>query len=686
MNGTTANLTWSAASDDTGVTGYLAETCTPHGCSNWTLAGTTANLSTSISGLTAGVSYDFRVRATDAAGNFGAYSTTVTGTTTGEVERTLATDTFDRSNGGLGSNWTGSYSSRPDLNIVSNAVRGSSTSGDNLMTYTAIATPADQWAQVDVAITGSAIYAGGVTLRTAASPLASYYMCRLQANGWAGTMIEKLVNGSYTLLASSAAASWVTGDKLKCTARGSTLTLIRIRSGVETVMLTATDSTHASGKTGIITYTTTLANLIVDNFTTGDWTVAAAPPVIASVSTDATGANVTWAGDPAYIRVQTYTASGIYSDVVEPIANFPGGRYSQVWALGITSGCFFAQDANHVENTNPSDYRCNTITPAPQVDTTPAVISNALPSGVLNVGTTSTQLSVTTNENAFCHWDTVDTTYHAMANVFTTAPSGTTHSATKSGLSNGTSYTLYVRCSDGVNNMNPTSTVIAFSVDSSPAADSTPPSTVTGLSCFALSTSQTQCAWTAATDNVSVSSYRLYACSPSGCSDYSLVASPAGTSATVAGLTASTVYRFVVDAVDSSLNVSASHSTAAEVSTTANLDIVPPSTLMHLRESAAATYTTVSLEWDEGTDNVGISQALIERCAGDTCEDFQTIRTAAGTTFSDSTVRFGTTYRYRGKHRDTAGNVSTSYSAILSVEVPNPPVGVTIGVCPCKTH
>jgi hypothetical protein len=116
------------------------------------------------------------------------------------------------------------------------------------------------------------------------------------------------------------------------------------------------------------------------------------------------------------------------------------------------------------------------------------------------------------------------------------------------------------------------------------------------------------------------------------------------------------------------------------------VDIVPPSTLMNLREASASAYNAVAMEWDEGTDNVGISQTLIERCAGATCEDFETIRTVAGTNFSDTTVRFGTLYRYRGKHRDTAGNVSTNYSAILPVQVPNPPVGVTSGVCPCKTH
>lgn len=688
MSGTTATLTWAAASDNVGVTGYLVEKCAGAGCTNFVLDQTVTGLSASIANLTASTTYAFRVRARDASANFGAYSATVTGTTTaGEVERTLATDTFTRADGALGANWTGSYSSLFDLAIVSTAVRGSSTSNDNIMAYTAISPPADQWAQVDISTaTGSALYAAGVTVRTAASPLTSYYMCRFLANAWAGATIEKLVNGTYTLLTSTATTSFAAGDKLKCTARGSTITLLRIRSGVESVILTTTDSTHTSGRTGVITYASTIANLEFDNFTTGDWAVPAAAPTISNLTTDATGANVTWTGDPAFIRIQTYTASGIFSDVVEPIASFPSGRYTNSWAVSITSGCFFARDASGVENTNASAYRCAAITPA-SADTTPPVLSSLLPTGTLVQGTTSTQLSVVTNETATCKWADTDVAYASMGNTFSTA-NGTSHSATKSGLSNGTSYTVYVRCTDAAStpNVNTSSSAITFSVASAPPADSTAPSTVTGVSCAALSTSQIQCSWTAATDNVAVASYSLYASVGTGTTNYALAASPASTSATIASLTASTVYVLVVKAIDTSGNVSAAYSTPVEVTTSASTDITPPGTLANLRETAAATYTTASLAWDTGTDNVAVSQTLIERCAGAGCTDFQTIRSTSGTVFADSTVKFGTTYRYRGKHRDTSLNVSTDYSSILTVVIPNPPAGISIGVCPCKTH
>lgn len=684
INGTTATLSWTAATDNVAVSNYLVEKCTPSGCSNFLLDQTVSGLSATLSGLTANVSYAFRVRAQDTASNIGPYSETVTATTTGTVERTLATDPFDRANGALGANWTGSYTGMTNLAIASNAVIGISSSAvDNAMSYSAISPPADQWAQVDVsAASGSDQYVGGVTLRMAASPTASFYACRLQSNGWTGPAIEKFVNGTYNLLTTSATNSFVVGDKLKCTARGSAITMSRIRSSVETVILTATDSTFTSGKTGISTYGA--LTLSLDNFTTGDWAVPDPPPTITAFTPDTTGAGVTWTGPPAYIRVQTYTATGIYSDVVEPIASFPSGRYTRAWEPTITSGCLFAQDANHVDNTTVSAYRCNTITPA-QSDTTPPVLSGGLPTGTLNLGTTSTSLSITTNESATCKWHDTNVAYASMANTFSTT-NNVSHSATKSGLSNGTSYTVYVRCSDTAGNANTSSTSITFSVDSAPASDTTAPSTVTGLACSALSTSQIQCTWTAATDNVAVASYRLLGCLGTGCTNYSVVHAPTTTSGTAGNLTIETVYAFVVDAVDTSGNVSAAHSTAVEVTTLGNSDIVPPGTMANLRETAAATYSTASLGWNAGTDNVAISQSLIERCQGETCTDFQTVRSLAGSAFSDSTVKFGTTYRYRGKHRDTSGNVSTNYSNIVTVVVPNPPAGVIIGTCPCKTH
>jgi hypothetical protein len=97
-------------------------------------------------------------------------------------------------------------------------------------------------------------------------------------------------------------------------------------------------------------------------------------------------------------------------------------------------------------------------------DTTPPVRSNGQPSGILAAGTTQTTLSLTTNENANCRYSTsAGVSYGSMPNTFTTT-GGATHSTTVSGLSDGGSYSFFVRCQDASNNANTDDFTISFSV------------------------------------------------------------------------------------------------------------------------------------------------------------------------------------------------------------------------------
>ena len=81
------NLTWTAATDNVGVTGYRVERCQGAGCATFAQVGTRAATTFSDTGLTASTSYSYRVRATDAAGNIGAYSNMASATTRGAADR-----------------------------------------------------------------------------------------------------------------------------------------------------------------------------------------------------------------------------------------------------------------------------------------------------------------------------------------------------------------------------------------------------------------------------------------------------------------------------------------------------------------------------------------------------------------------------------------------------------------------
>ncbi len=71
---TTLNLSWTASTDNVGVTGYDVY-------ENGTSIGSVTGTSASVSGLTAGTTYSFYVKAKDAAGNVSAASNTISVTT-----------------------------------------------------------------------------------------------------------------------------------------------------------------------------------------------------------------------------------------------------------------------------------------------------------------------------------------------------------------------------------------------------------------------------------------------------------------------------------------------------------------------------------------------------------------------------------------------------------------------------
>jgi fibronectin type 3 domain-containing protein len=80
---TQINLSWTASTDQVGVTGYDIQRCSGSGCSNFAQVTSVSGTTTSYSdtSLTAATSYSYRVQATDAAGNLSAFSNTASATT-----------------------------------------------------------------------------------------------------------------------------------------------------------------------------------------------------------------------------------------------------------------------------------------------------------------------------------------------------------------------------------------------------------------------------------------------------------------------------------------------------------------------------------------------------------------------------------------------------------------------------
>src|SRR4029077_2591395 len=75
-------------------------------------------------------------------------------------------------------------------------------------------------------------------------------------------------------------------------------------------------------------------------------------------------------------------------------------------------------------------------------------------------------------------------------------------------------------------------------------------------------------------------------------------------------------------------------------------DVPPPTTPSNLLATAAGP-GGINLSWTASTDNVGVTNYLIERCQGPGCTLFAQVGTSSTTTFSDTGLLSNTSYSYR---------------------------------------
>jgi len=100
--------------------------------------------------------------------------------------------------------------------------------------------------------------------------------------------------------------------------------------------------------------------------------------------------------------------------------------------------------------------------------------SNGSPSGTLSKGTTNANLAVTTTANATCKFNTSpNITYDDSSETTFTTTGDISHSYALTGLTNGTTYNYYVRCSDSESStVNTTDYKITFKVASKKSSSS----------------------------------------------------------------------------------------------------------------------------------------------------------------------------------------------------------------------
>ena len=74
--------------------------------------------------------------------------------------------------------------------------------------------------------------------------------------------------------------------------------------------------------------------------------------------------------------------------------------------------------------------------------------------------------------------------------------------------------------------------------------------------------------------------------------------------------------------------------------------------------ATAASSTEIDLAWTASTSTQGIAGYRVERCQGAGCTTFVQIATTSGTTYTDTGLAANTSYSYRVRAQDAAGNRS----------------------------
>lgn len=209
-----------------------------------------------------------------------------------------------------------------------------------------------------------------------------------------------------------------------------------------------------------------------------------------------------------------------------------------------------------------------------------------------------------------------------------------------------------------------------------PAVDTAAPSTPTGVTASGISTSQIKLGWTAATDNVGVTGYRIYRNGSS--TALATVAAPTLTY-TDSGLAAATDYTYTITALDAAGNES-SHSISVKATTVSVADTTSPTTPTGVSATAISS-SKINLLWGAAADNVGVTAYRVYRNGSTT--PLATVN-APNLSYSDSTVAAATTYTYTITALDAAGNesphsatVTASTPAATDITPPSVPTGLT---------
>ena len=224
------------------------------------------------------------------------------------------------------------------------------------------------------------------------------------------------------------------------------------------------------------------------------------------------------------------------------------------------------------------------------------------------------------------------------------------------GLALGTAYSYKIGAADAAGNSSSQSAVATTTPLANGGSDATPPSTP-GTPAVTAGTNQATLSWTASTDNVGVTGYKVFRSTGGGA--YTQVGTPVGPSYTDTGLTNGTTYSYKIAAVDAAGNTSAQSAAGSA----APGDTTPPSTPTINAVTKNNSAHTITITWTAATDNVAVVRYKVYR-NGTAVTGAQ----PTGLSYVESNLSSGAAYAYEVSAVDAAGNESAK-SPIVSTYV-----------------
>jgi Chitobiase/beta-hexosaminidase C-terminal domain/Fibronectin type III domain len=380
-----------------------------------------------------------------------------------------------------------------------------------------------------------------------------------------------------------------------------------------------------------------------------------APGSLAAVANGATGINLTWVA-------ATETGGTIAAYLIERCQGTGCTAFTQVGTSstpafsnsGLNGGTSYtyrvrAKDAAGATGAYSGSASATTATAVPGA---PTNLSAAVP------GSTQINLSwgAATEAGGTVAQYLIERCQGSGCSTFAQVGTATALTFSDTGLAGATNYSYRVRAKDAAGSTGPYSNVAsATTATSTPTA----PASLTAVSG---GPAQVSLAWTAATESGgTIAAYLVERCQGTGCASFVQVGSTSAVSFADTGLTAGTSYSYRVRAKDA-LGNTGPYSNLASVSTAAATFTAPTGLA-----AASAGTTQVNLSWGAATESGGtITSYLLERCQGAGCSSFAQVGTASTLSYADTGLTAGTSYSYRVRARDGAGNMGP-YSSVSTV-------------------